>query len=192
MAIQFNLLPWRQERRKKRAKNNQVTLILGALVGLLAGGGYYAWQKGVLEDHNKALAVLKERNQKLEPLLKEKKELDELKVLLNNQIDAIEALQANRASVSHMVEELSNANNQELFLKEFVLNNGAVTISGIAQDDTQISDLMKKLRASVWYQEPKLVQIISDKKLGEEVKAFTITSQLLLPGTQQKKEDGNG
>lgn len=192
MAIQFNLLPWRQELRKKRVKNNQITLILGVLLGLLAGGGYYAWQKGVLEDHEKALAVLKERNQKLEPLLKEKKELDALKVLLNNQIDAIEALQANRASVSHMVEELSNANIQELFLKEFVLNNGSVTISGIAQDDTQISDLMKKLRASVWYQEPKLVQIVSDKKLGEEVKSFTITSQLLLPGTQQKKEGGNG
>lgn len=192
MAIQFDLLPWRQERRKKRVKNNQIILILGALVGLLSGGGYYAWQKGMLEDHQKALVTLKDRNQRLEPLLKEKKELDALKILLNNQIDAIEALQANRASVSHMVEELSNANDQELFLKEFVLNNGAVTISGVAQDDTQISDLMNNLRKSVWYQEPQLIQIVSDKGLGEEVKTFTITSQLLLPGSQRKKEAGDG
>lgn len=192
MAIQFNLLPWRQERRKKRLRNTQLTLVLGAVLGLLAGGGYYTWQKGVLEDHEKALAVLKEKNQQLEPLLKEKKQLDELKILLNKQIDAIEALQANRASVSHMVEELSNANTQELFLKEFVLNDGSVTISGVAQDDSQISDLMQRLRASVWYQEPKLIQIVSNKKLGEEVKDFTITSKLLLPGAEVQKEGDNG
>lgn len=192
MAIQFNLLPWRQERRRRKVKNNKLTLIFGVLVGLLAGGGYYAWQKGTLGDHTKALATLKDSNQKLEPLVQRKKELDQLKVLLNNQIDAIEALQANRASVSHMVEELSNANTQELFLKEFVLNDGAVTISGVAQDDSQISDLMEKLRESVWYQEPELIQIVSNKKLGEEVKNFTITSQLLLPGKKQTQEGDNG
>lgn len=192
MAIQFNLLPWRQERRRRKLKNNKLTLILGAVLGLLLGGGYYAWQKGTLDDHTKALATLRDSNQKLEPLIQRKKELDKLKILLNNQIDAIEALQANRASVSHMVEKLSNANTQELFLKEFVLNDGAVTISGVAQDDSQISDLMEKLRESVWYQEPELIQIISNKKLGEEVKNFTITSQLLLPGKKQTQEGGNG
>lgn len=187
MAIQFNLLPWREEVRAKKLRNTQLALLLAALLGVLFSVGYYAWEKGRLDDHGKALDLLQLKNQSLVKELKEKQTLEALKARLNSQVDAIEVLQADRASVSHMVEELSNANTQALFLNEFVLKNGEVKISGVAQNDSQIADLMKKLRESVWYQEPALVQIVSNEQLGEEIKNFIITSKLLLPGAQRQQ-----
>lgn len=187
MAIQFNLLPWREEVRAKKLRNTQLTLLLAALLGVLFSVGYYAWEKTRLDDHAKALGLLQAKNQSLIKELKEKQTLEALKARLNSQVDAIEVLQADRASVSHMVEELSNANTQALFLNEFVLKNGEVKISGVAQNDSQIADLMKKLRESVWYQEPALVRIVSNEQLGEEIKNFIITSQLLLPGALRQQ-----
>ncbi len=192
MAMQFNLLPWREEERRERLKRTRNILVFGGVLGLLLGGGYYAWEQYVLSDHEDALQYITEKNNGLKPLLKEKKELDEMKKVLTHQVDAIEALQANRASVSHMVEELSVANNQELFLTDFSLTDGQVSISGIAKNDSQISDLMKRLRASKWYQEPRLLEIISEPEKGEEIKRFSIVSKLLLPGSKTAKENDNG
>lgn len=185
MAIQFNLLPWRDELRAKKEKSVKTSLGIAAITGLALGGLYYGYEKIRLGDHNAALAQITRANQDIQPQIKEKRELDALKIKLNNQIDAIEALQADRASAAHMLEELSDANNQDLFLTEFTLRDGNVNITGIAKNDTEISDLMKKLRASQWYQEPRLINITSAPDLGEEVKTFNITSQLLLPGREQ-------
>lgn len=187
MAIQFNLLPWREQRRSKKASKNKIALVMAVVIGALAGLGYFGIEKAKLADHEAALSYIKQKNKDLDSKLKEKKKLDALKIKLKNQIDAIEALQADRASVSHMVEELSEANTQELFLTQFSLTNGKVKISGIAENERQISDLMRKLRESEWYQEPRLVDIVAEPSLGEEVKRFRITSRLLLPGTDKKK-----
>lgn len=181
MAMQFNLLPWREERRQEKFDNNRNTLLGALAIGVLAGLGYYGWEKATLSDHDKALAMVSNKNKSLEPQLAEKRRLDALKIELINQVDAIEALQADRASVSHMVEELSIANNQELFLTSFSLKNKNVVISGIAKNDNQISELMLRLRESEWYQEPKLQGMVSQKDKGPEVKSFSITSQLLYP-----------
>lgn len=182
MAMQFNLLPWREEKRRSLAKRNTNLLLFGLIVGLLLGLGYYGFEKIRLSDYDKAFRFISQQNKKIEPLLKEKQKLDDLKTKLDRQIQTIESLQANRASVSHMVEELSNANTQQLYLTEFTLIDGEVNIVGIAENDTQISDLMKRLRESQWYQEPKLLNISSMSELGEEIKQFSISSQLLLPG----------
>lgn len=192
MAIQFNLLPWREERRAQKARLNKAVLLVAAVLGVAGGLGYYGWEKVRLDDHNNALGYITQKNKSLEPKLREKKELDALKKSLNKQVDAIEALQGDRASVTHMLEELSSANSQELFLTQFDLQNGKVSITGIAENDSQISDLMKRLRESEWYQEPQLVEIISMPKQGEEVKRFRITSNLLLPGTEKEKGGKNG
>ncbi|MBS9778493.1 MAG: PilN domain-containing protein [Gammaproteobacteria bacterium] len=193
MAIQFNLLPWREEKRNIHTKNTKNALMLSCVIGLVLGFAYYGVKKISLSDHEKAYELIKNKNEALQPLLKKKKLLDAMKKQLNNQIDSIESLQANRASVTHMVEELSKANNQELFLTEFSLTKGVVNITGIAKNDSQISDLMKKLRESKWYQEPKLLEIIRKPELGDEVKRFAVTSKLLLPGAKNKTlGDKNG
>ncbi len=192
MSMQFNLLPWREELRQERIKRTRNILLFGVVLGLVAGAGFYAWQQAVLADHENALQYITDKNKALENKLKKKIELDNMKEILTHQVDAIEALQANRASVSHMVEELSVANSQELFLTDFSLTDGQVSISGIAKNDSQISDLMKRLRESKWYQEPRLLEIISEPEKGEEIKRFSVVSQLLLPGSEIKKEANNG
>lgn len=187
MAIQFNLLPWREARRQKQAKTAKAILLSAVVIGLLLSAGLYAWETARLGDHDKALVLITEKNKALQAQLQEKRTLDAAKAILNKQINAIEALQANRASVTHMVEELSLANTQELFLKTFSLTNGKVNIVGVAQNDLQISNFMIELKKSAWYQEPQLVSIVTQNSLGEEVKQFTITSNLLLPGTNKNK-----
>lgn len=193
MAIQFNLLPWREELRANRLKRNKTALISAAVLGALISFAYFGYEKMRLNNYENALALINGKNNDLGPKLIEKKKLDDLKTVLNNQIDAIEALQDDRPSVSHMVEELSVANNQQLFLSEFILEDGRVNIKGIAENDAEIADLMKQLRHSQWYKEPELIKIYSDQTFGGEIKGFEIVSQLLLPGSDKTNEgDSDG
>lgn len=184
MAIQLNLLPWREARRQRRANTAKLILIGSMVLGLLLSVGFYLWESARLNDHRKALALVTQVNNALHAQLKEKRTLDSLKATLNKQINAIESLQANRASVTHMIEELSEANDQSLFLTTFSLANEQVQITGIAKNDRQISNFMTALQQSSWYQEPKLISIVAQENLGAEVKQFTITSRLLLPGSR--------
>jgi|GEM_PF-7115920 len=193
MATQFNLLPWREIKRANKRRNNWTTLIVISLLGILMGGLYWLYQNGQLGDSQKALHDITRLNRSLQNDLRTKRELDRIKKSLKLQVKAIRTLQGNRASVTHMVEELSKANSQDLFLTEFTLKDGQVDIQGIAKNDAQISNLMTKLEISPWYQEPQLIEIIARPRLGEEIKRFKITSQLLLPGSQEEeKGEKNG
>lgn len=193
MAIQINLLPWREEQRAKKAKQSVGFMIAGALLGVLAAGGYYGYLEYKNSDFQKATSYVQAKIKELEP---KKKELDLLKqknTTLNNQIDAIEALQANRASVTHMIEELSKAMPEEVFLNQFSLSNGGdVSIEGVAKNDSEIAKLMTNLRKSEWYIDPGLVFIKQERDQTGEIKSFMITSKLQLPGDKITEGTTNG
>lgn len=193
MALQINLLPWREEQRVKRAKLSLYFVVAGAILGVLASGGYYMFLDYKNSDFQQANSFVQAKIRELEP---KKKLLDELKLKrtkLNTQLDAIEALQENRASATHMIEELSIALPKEVFLNQFSLSNGGdVSIEGVAKNDSEIAKLMTNLRASEWYIDPSLVFIKRERDQTGEIKSFMITSKLQLPGNQITEGKKNG
>lgn len=185
MSIQINLLPWREEQRNKKAKSSVAFMIGGAILGVLVAGGYYGYLEYKNSDYTKATSYIQAKIKALEPKKKTLDELKQRKIKLNNQLDSIEALQENRASATHMIEELSIAMPEEVFLNEFSLSNGGnVTIEGEAKNDSEIAKLMTNLRASEWYIDPSLVFIRQDQGQTGEIKSFMITSKLQLPGNE--------
>lgn len=175
MNARINLLPHREERRK-RARQHFTTVGAGtAVVGLALAFlmyQFYARQIEVQNDRNTFLAS------EIKKLDKDIADINELR----NQIQAllarkqiIETLQAERAQTVHLLEQMVRQMPEGVYLKSMKQTGPRVHIVGYAQSNARVSTLMRNIEASPWLEQPVLVQVNSavvDKKRVSEFNMF--------------------
>lgn len=171
MTVRVNLLPHREERRK-RARQHFFVLAGGtAVVGLLLVGAvhtYYQRQIDVQTDRN---AFLKGEIAKLD---QEIAEIDSLKseiAALLARKNVIETLQRDRAQTVHLLDELVRQMPEGVYLKAIAQKGLRVDIAGYAQSNARVSTLMRNIDASPWLERPVLVEVkaatVEKKRISE-------------------------
>ena len=188
MAIKINLLDWRAERRKQRQQQFIVLLALGALLGA-AGVGAVSY--GVSD----AIDYQKRRNeflhQQIAEMEKKIAEIDELEKVRNNllaRMKVIEELQASRAAMVHFFDEVINTLPEGVYLKSLKQSGPQVTIDGVAESNSRVSNYMKNIEASKWFADPRLVVI----KTSEENRRRQSEFQLQFKNLTKGKPDAKG
>lgn len=188
MAIRINLLPWREELRKKRTKTTSGFLIGGLILGVLASALAYLYFAGKETDLNNAVAKVKSETSKLDKKLAEKKQLETLKVKINNQISSIKQLQSKRATSTHVMEDFANAIPDELFIRLFELKDTQITIEGVAINDAKVSELMVNIDKSPWFKTPTLTYINRENDIPDEAKNFQLTTRVVNPNGEEDEQ----
>ena len=168
MNARINLLPHREERRK-RARQHFATVSGGtAIVGIALAFlmyQYYERQISTQNDRNNFLAT------EIKKLDKDIAEINDLR----NQIQAllarkqiIETLQADRAQTVHLLEQMVRQMPDGVYLKSMRQTGQKVHVVGYAQSNARVSTLMRNLEASPWLDQPLLVEVkagtTADKK----------------------------
>jgi len=175
MNARINLLPHREERRK-RSRQHFMTVSAGTFVvgAALAGLMYqfYARQIEVQNDRNAFLAS------EIKKLDKDIADINELR----NQIQAllarkqiIETLQADRAQTVHLLEQMVRQMPEGVYLKSMKQTGPRVHIVGYAQSNARVSTLMRNIEASPWLAQPVLVEVRAvnvDKRRISEFNMF--------------------
>lgn len=175
MNARINLLPHREERRK-RARQHFMTVAGGAfLVGALLAFLMYQFYDRQITVQNERNAFLSNEIKKLD---KDIADINELR----NQIQAllarkaiIETLQAERAQTVHLLEQMVRQMPEGVYLKSMKQTGPRVHIVGYAQSNARVSTLMRNIEASAWLEQPVLVQVNSalvDKKRVSEFNMF--------------------
>jgi len=168
MNARINLLPHREERRK-RSRQHFATVSGGtAIVGIALAFlmyQYYERQISTQSDRNNFLAT------EIKKLDKDIAEINDLR----NQIQAllarkqiIETLQADRAQTVHLLEQMVRQMPEGVYLKSMKQTSQKVHVIGYAQSNARVSTLMRNIEASPWLDQPLLVEVKSgttaDKK----------------------------
>ncbi len=158
-AARVNLLPHREERRK-RARQHFFVLAGGtALVGILvvvAMHGFYAAKIDIQTERNK---FLKSEVAKLDKEIAEINKLkDEIQALLARK-QVIETLQADRAQTVHLLDQLVRQVPEGVYLRSIVQRGLRVKVLGYAQSNARVSTLMRNIEASPWLELPELVEV---------------------------------
>jgi type IV pilus assembly protein PilN len=168
MNARINLLPHREERRK-RSRQHFATVAGGtAIVGIALAFlmyQYYERQISTQNDRNTFLAT------EIKKLDKDIAEINELR----NQIQAllarkqiIETLQADRAQTVHLLEQMVRQMPEGVYLQSMRQTSQKVHIVGYAQSNARVSTLMRNIEASPWLDQPLLVEVkaatTADKK----------------------------
>jgi len=184
VTVRVNLLPHREERRKRQRQHFFVLAGGTAVVGLLMVGAvhtFYQRQIDVQVDRN---AFLKSELAKLD---QEIAEIDSLKaeiaaLLARKQV--IETLQRDRAQTVHLLDELVRQMPEGVYLKQLVQKGLRVDIAGYAQSNARVSTLMRNVDSSPWLEKPVLVEVKAstvDKKRVSDFNMFLFLKRAVDP-----------
>jgi type IV pilus assembly protein PilN len=165
-VILINLLPHREERRKRRKIAFFAGLGVAALVGLGVVGGWYAiveQLKSAQQDRNRFLS------NEIAKLDREIKDIATLKAeiaSLTARQKAVEDLQTDRNIPVHILNELVKQTPEGMYFTAVKQDGQVLNVTGIAQTQERISEFLRNTAYSAeWLAKPELI----------ESKATTIT-----------------
>jgi type IV pilus assembly protein PilN len=171
MTVRVNLLPHREERRKRQRQHFFVLAGGTAVVGLLLVGAMHTFYQRQIDTQADRNAFLKAEIAKLD---QEIAEIDSLKaeiaaLLARKQV--IETLQRDRAQTVHLLDELVRQMPEGVYLKGLSQKALRVDISGYAQSNARVSTLMRNIDSSPWLERPVLVEVkaatVEKKRVSE-------------------------
>lgn len=171
MSVRVNLLPHREERRKRGRQHFAVLAGLTAVLGLVIVGAGYLYVARLITTQDERNTFLKSEIAKLDKEIAEIKKLkDEIAALLARK-QIIETLQADRAQTVHLLDQLVRQMPEGVYLKSVKQRGLGVNLVGYAQSNARVSTLMRNIESSPWLAAPKLVEIkattVNKKRLSE-------------------------
>jgi type IV pilus assembly protein PilN len=177
--IRINLLPHRAAKRKQKQAAFVALLALGGVLGaavVLAVGGYNASRISIQNERN---LVLKKANAELDKKIGDiatlKQEIEALKA----RQQAVEDLQGDRNQPVYLLDELVRQTPAGVHLKSFKQEGQRVTLSGFAQSQERVAELLRNLSSgSPWLERPDLTEVraatLDKSKTGRKVVEFTL------------------
>ncbi|MEL7187358.1 MAG: PilN domain-containing protein [Pseudomonadota bacterium] len=183
----INLLPWREEERKKRQRDFGVAMagaVVAAIAVVMLTMFVYA-QK---------ISTQKERNDRLQTEIAEieKKivEIDNLerqKERLLARMEIIEQLQKSRPEIVHLFDEVVRQLPEGVYLTGMRQNGARIELRGVAQSSTRVSALMRQIDASEWLSDPEVERVETTQSGNSRQAEFIVYAKQTRSGDE---EDG--
>ena len=155
----INLLPWREEERKKRQRDFLVAMagsVVAAVLVLVAT--IFAYSQMI---NNQEARNLRLENEivELEKSISEIDGLERQKERLLARMEIIEQLQRSRPEIVHLFDEVTRQMPEGVYLNGMRQNGVAVEVKGIAQSSTRVSALMRQIDSSDWLTDPGVIKV---------------------------------
>jgi type IV pilus assembly protein PilN len=188
MSARINLLPHREERRKRARVHFGVMGAMTAALGLvIVAAVWFVFQQRISaqEDRNK---FMKAEIAKLDKEIDEIKEVkDKISALLARK-QVIETLQTDRVQTVYLLDELVRQVPEGVFLKSVKQRGPSVALVGYAQSNARVSTLMRNIESSPWLASPNLVEIKAVNLGKMRISEFNLTLQLKRPVAADAKD----
>ena len=186
----INLLPHREERRKRARQHYFVVAGGTVVVGILIVGLMHTFYAAKIESQSDRNRFLKNEIVKLDKDIAEIKKLrDEIQALLARK-QVIETLQADRAQTVHLLDELVRQTPDGVYLKAVTQKGLRVNLLGYAQSNARVSTLMRNIESSPWLEAPELVEVRAAQVDKRRVSEFNMN--LSLKRVSSKDDGGKG
>ncbi len=190
----INLLPWRDELRKRREKEFIVTAVIAAL---MMGGVVL----GVHLHYESRIAYQNQRNTfidtEIASLDKKIKEIENLKKERDSLIartKVIQDLQAGRPEIVHVFDELVTTLPDGVYYTKVAQKGQGMNLQGVAQSNARVSSLMRSLNTSTWFENPSLVEITANpqKETAVRLSKFSLNVNQARKKKQGEDQQGSG
>ncbi|GLX90104.1 PilN domain-containing protein [Pseudomonas weihenstephanensis] len=172
----INLLPWREWLREKRRK--RYVMVLVALLAV-AAAGLYALDHFVDRAVERQLARNDLIRSAMVQLDGRAQQIDQLKVRreqLLERMQTIETLQGNRSGSSIVFDQLARSLPGGVYFTDVKMAERTIAITGVAQSNALVAELMRNLDASHWLEAPALIEVKAGiEKDGSHTRLFQMT-----------------
>ncbi|KAA8712634.1 MULTISPECIES: PilN domain-containing protein [Pseudomonas syringae group] len=155
----INLLPWREELREER-KKRFLTVLVGVLVlsvSILFLIDRYV--SNAIEHQMARNAYLQTQIAQLDIRIKEISDLKARRKQLLERMKIIQDLQGNRPVTGRVFDQLARTLPDGVYYSQVKMTSKLIAISGAAESNNRVSDLMRNLEASEWLEAPSLTEV---------------------------------
>lgn len=183
----INLLPWREEERKKRQRDFGVALA-GAMVAavavvlltMLAFNQMISNQEARNQRLNNEIAELQKRITEIDGLERQKERL-------LARMEIIEQLQKSRPEIVHLFEEIARQMPDGVYLTGMKQTGSRVEIRGVAQSSTRVSALMRNIDGSDWMADPEVERVETTQSGNSRQAEFVVYLKQESPGSEDEE-----
>jgi type IV pilus assembly protein PilN len=198
--IRINLLPIREAQRALGRRNQLAVAVLSISVALLVMVVPYILQERQLDKLDGEVEHLKTEIAKFNDQTREVRDLDKKKADLLAKLKVIEDLKTKRVGPVRILEDLSAAAPEKLWLLDFNDVNAQATITGMALDNQTIAGFMRKLQSSSYFYDVDLVETsqseatrnVAGGDTGMIFKKFIVKARLDYLGAGGKTQAASG
>lgn len=157
--IMINLLPHREERRRRRKIAFFVGLGMAAVAGLACVGGWYLVVEQLVSNQQQRNAFLSAEIKKLEVQIKDIANLRAEIGSLKARQRAVEDLQIDRNVPVHILNELVRQTPEGIYITSLKQDGQTLSVTGIAQTQERVSEFLRNTAyGSEWLVRPELIE----------------------------------
>lgn len=160
-------------------------VLYGVLIlGVLGIAGYWFYLRGEIQERDESIATAEEEVEALALVLQEVEDFKNKKAELEHKIDVINELKRNQWGPVRIMDQISRALPDLLWLESLQLRGNNVDLQGRAFNTNQIATLIENLNKVPEFQEPRMRQTA----LGGGTYSFTITFNFEFPEPEGDEE----
>lgn len=187
--IKINLLPIREAQKKEKLREQVVILVACATFVVIGCAAAYTT---ILTKISHKKEAISEQSRIVEQLTKQIGEVDKVKKLqaeLQSKLDILGMLKANKTGPAHMLDELSSAIPEKLWIDSFENVAGVVNLSGLGVNEEVVANFLQGLEVSPYYKNVELQSLEQATVEGHKLHKFKIIAKEESPVVD--KVDGN-
>lgn len=185
----INLLPWREQLREER-KQRFLVALAGVLVisaGLVFLGGQYL--NGAIEQQTARNEFVRKEIAVLDARIKEISELKTRRAQLLERMKIIQDLQGNRPIIGRVFDQFVRTLPDGVYFTELKMTGRSIAISGAAESNNRVSNLMRNLDSSDWLKAPNLTEVKAvTAGAVEQANVFKLSVQQTRPGEEAEEQ----
>lgn len=188
---QINLLPWREELRKRRQKEFGVWLAAMVVLTIIGIALVHVQIQDRITFQNERNQFLEQQIKALDKKIVEIRNLEGEKRRLLARMRIIEQLQTSRPEIVHIFDAFVRTLPDGVYYTRIEQRGKNFTLQGVAQSNARVSSLMRNLEASKWLEKPKLIEIKARSRMtpGDTLRLSDFTMTVSQKVVKKKQGD---
>jgi type IV pilus assembly protein PilN len=172
--IRINLLPVKTTRKKELLIGQLVILAAVVILAVGACGGAYVTMLAKINSEKEQIAAYEAEINRLRKTLGEVAQFKKMQEELRGKLDVLAQLKAGKTGPVHLLDKLSLALPERVWLTSFKETGGSISISGFGMNEEVVAQFLRDLEASPYYRNVELQLIEQVLQGGSRVNKFDI------------------
>lgn len=176
--IRINLLPVRARKKRSSTIMQLAGMAATVVVAIVASVAVHLYFAGEVADREQKIAQGKAEIERLKKIIGEVNELDKQKQRLLQQLGVIEKLEKGKRGPVRVLDELSTHIPKRVWITSFDEKGGNLILRGTGLENADISEFMRALQKSKYFDEVRLRFTQSTQRQGVLIYNFEITAKV--------------
>ena len=190
--IRINLLPVKQAAQAERQRQELTRVGLALALLLILGVAIRVQQGRELASTEARTAELEEKLKALDSQVRDVTDLDAKKKALDAKLKVISDLGRKRVGPVGVMNDLSRATPDRVWLTDFTEVGGSANITGLAVDNQIVAEFLRNLSTSPYFTAVDLVETTQEPAGDIKLRKFIIKATINYAATEKKPEGQGG